>query len=123
MTLNSAEIKRQILMNAGKSEIKKKMDKTPPGISEGEQIEMGNDLDALSKSRGWALLEVYMLRRMNLVGLVLSDEENKDQKGIARGYIELMQWMDLVVQKRNELLEKERLKHAKAEDVSKNEGE
>jgi len=121
MTLSSAEIKRQILISAGSSEIKRKMDKNPPGISEGEQIEMGNDLEAITKMRGWTLIETYMLRQMNLIGLVLSEKENPDQKGIAKAFIELMQWMSLVIRRRDEILEKEKLKY-EAKTVSKDEG-
>ena len=110
MTLSSAEIKRQILISAGSSDIKRRMDKNPPGISEGEQIEMGNDLDAVTKMRGWILIESYMLRQMNLVGLALSDKENPDQKGIAKALIELMQWISLVIRRRDDILEKEKVK-------------
>jgi len=86
------------------------MDKNPPGISEGEQIEMGNDLEAVTKMRGWTLIESYMLRQMNLVGLALSDKENPDQKGIAKALIELMQWISLVIRRRDDILEKEKVK-------------
>ena len=110
MPLSSAEIKRQILMGASNSPLRKKMEQ-PPGISEGEMIEIGNDLDAVTKHRGWTLIESYMLRRMNLVGLAMSDTPNADQKGIAKGFIELMQWISLSIRKRDELLEGERLKH------------
>lgn len=110
MTLSSAEIKRQILISAGSSDIKRRMDKNPPGISEGEQIEMGNDLEAVTKMRGWTLIESYMLRQMNLVGLALSDKENPDQKGIAKALIELMQWISLVIRRRDDILEKEKVK-------------
>ncbi len=79
------------------------------------------DASEMSKDlvKGW--LEAYMLRRMNLVGLALSDKENPDQKGIARGYIELMQMIQLHIQKAEEIAEKERLKYAKTESVSKDE--
>ena len=122
MTLSSADIKRQILISAGSSEIKRKMDKNPPGISEGEQIEMGNDLEAITKMRGWTLIETYMLRQMNLIGLILSDKESPDQKGIAKAFIELMQWITLVIKRRDDILEKERLKY-ETKSVSKDEGE
>ncbi len=120
MSLSSAEIKRQILMSAGQSDMKRKME-NPPGISDGELLEIGNDLKSITKMRGWIWLEAYMLRRMNLVGLALSDKENPDQKGIARGYIELMQMIQLHIQKAEEIAEKERLKYAKTESVSKDE--
>ena len=112
MPLSSADIKRQILVNAINSPIRKKME-SPPGISEGELIEIGNDLEGVTKQRGWTLIESYMLRRMNLVGLAMADKPDPDQKGIAKGFIELMQWIQLSIQKRDELLEKERLKHGK----------
>ena len=110
MPLSSAEIKRQILMGAANSPIRKKMEQ-PPGISEGEMIEIGNDLEAVTRHRGWTLIESYMLRRMNLVGLAMSDKPDADQKGIAKGFIELMQWIQLSIRKRDELLENERLKY------------
>ena len=121
MNLSSAEIKRQILMSA-KDSIQKKRMENPPGISEGELIEIGNDLEALSRMRGWILVESYMLRRMNLVGLALSDKEQPDQKGIAKGFIELMQWIQLHIEKRDEILQKEKLKH-ETQSVSKNKSE
>ena len=121
MTISSAEIKRQILINAENSEIKKKMDQNPPGVGDGELIDIGNKLEAITKMSGWTIIESYMLRRMNLIGLVLSEKENPDQKGIARGFIEMMQWIHLAIQKKNEILEKERLKN-ETKSVSQNEG-
>ena len=121
MSLSSAEIKRQILMSA-KDSIQKKRMENPPGISEGELIEIGNDLEAVSRMRGWILIESYMLRRMNLVGLALSEKEQPDQKGIAKGFIELMQWIQLHIEKRDEILQKEKVKY-ETKTVPKNEGE
>ena len=111
MTLSSAEIKRQIIASAKQSDIKKRMDKAPPGISEGEQIEIGNDLAAVTNHRGWTLIESYMIRRMNLVGLALSNEDNKDEKGVAKGFIELMQWIQLAIQARDRIIEKEKTRY------------
>ena len=121
-TIPSAEIKRQILMAADSSPVKKKMDQSPPGISEGEQIEWGNDLEAVTKMRGWVFIESYMMRRMNLIGLVMSDEKDSStQKGVAKAFIELMQWIHLTIKRRDEILEKEKLKY-EAKDVSQDEG-
>ena len=122
MSLSSAEIKRQILMSAGQSDIKKRFE-NPPGISEGELLEIGNNLKAVTKMNGWIWIESYMLKHMNLVGLALSDKEMPDQKGIAKGYINLMQVIQLHIQKAEEIEEKERLKYAKTETIQKNEGE
>lgn len=110
MPLSSADIKRQILVNAINSPIRRKME-SPPGISEGELIEIGNDLEQVTRQRGWTLIESYMLRRMNLVGLAMADSPDPDQKGIAKGFIELMQWIQISIQKRDDLIQKERLQH------------
>ena len=110
--LSGAEIKRQILISAGSSEIKRRMDVNPPGITDGEYIELGNELEKVTKMPGWTMIESYMLRRMNLVGLAfIDDEKNRDQKGIARGYIELMQYIQLMIEKKDSILEKEKLAH------------
>ena len=119
MTLSSADIKREILMSAKESIVKKKME-NPPGISEGELIDIGQKLEAVTKMQGWTYIESYMLRRMNLVGLALSDKEQPDQKGIAKGFIELMQWIQLAIEKKDEILAKERLKY-EAKSVPKDE--
>jgi len=110
MPLSSAEIKREILKQAIHSPIRKKME-APPGISDGELIELGNDLEGMTKSKGWILVESYMLRRMNLVGLAMADNPDPDQKGIAKGFIELMQWIQLSIQKRDEIVSKEKAKY------------
>jgi hypothetical protein len=57
---------------------------------------------------------------MNLVGLAMADNPDPDQKGIAKGFIELMQWIQISIQKRDEILEKERHKH-EAKTVQKDE--
>lgn len=111
MTLSSADIKRQIIMSSGQSDIRKKIEERVPGVSDGEIIEMGNQLEKLTLMPGWTLTESYMVRRMNLVGIVMNDKQDPDQKGIAKGYIELMQWMQLMIQKKNDIMEKERLSH------------
>jgi len=107
-------------MSAKESPFREKIE-NPPGISEGEIIEMGNDLESLTRTRGWILIESYMMRRMNLVGLVMNDQTNPDQKGIAKGFIELLQWIQLTIQSKDKILEKERLKH-ETQNVSKDQG-
>ena len=121
MIVSSADIKRQILASAEKSDIKKRITALPR-VSEGEQIEWGNDLEALTKTRGWALVESYMLRRMNLVGLALDDKPDSNQKGIAKGFIELMQWIQLTIQKKDEILAKEKEKYGSTEVLQEEEG-
>ncbi len=120
MALSSADIKRQILMSAKESPFREKIE-NPPGISEGEVMEMGNDLEKLTQTRGWTLIESYMMRRMNLVGLVMNDQTSPDQKGIAKGFIELLQWIQLTIQAKDNILAKEKVKN-ETQNVSKDQG-
>ncbi len=115
MGLSSADIKRQILKSANESEIKKKVKERIVGISEGEQLEIGNELESVTRMKGWTIIESYLLRRMNLVGLALSEKEDPDGKGRARGYIELLQWIQLMIQNRDEILAKEKELHPPTE--------
>jgi len=94
-----------------------------PGIPEGEQIEMGNDLETVTRMKGWIWIESYMIRRMNLVGLAFADKEDPDHKGMAKGFIELMQWIQLTIEARDEILKKEKAKYVKAETIPEDEGE
>jgi hypothetical protein len=90
--------------------MRKKMEQLP-GVDVGQIIEWGNDLEPITKMRGWALIESYMIRRIDVDNLIMADEVTPLQRGMARAYAELMQWINLTILKRNELLEKERLKH------------
>ena len=117
--IDFAEVKRQILNQASKAPFRERVE-NPPGINEGEILEMGNDLDNLTRTRGWTLVESYMLRRMNLVGLVMNDNPDDNAKGVAKGFIELMQWIQLTIQARDKIIEKEKINH-EAKTISQDE--
>jgi hypothetical protein len=115
--LSSDEIKRQIIKSTNTSIIKKKMDEKPPGISEDEQIEIGQELEKMTRTPGWAIAEQYMLNKMNLIGLATQNGSDVD-KGVAKGFIEFMQWITLCIKRAESILEKEKLKY-EAKNVSK----
>ena len=118
--LSSADIKRQIIDEAKNSSIRKKMERLPEGMSEGDQLEIGKALEAVTKMAGWGLIEQYMLARMNLVGMVMSEKTNEMKKGAAAGFIEMMQWIHLSIKQKNEI--QERINN-ETKTVSKNKGE
>jgi hypothetical protein len=124
MLPSSADIKRDIIEAAGKSSaIRKRVDKmVEAGISEGDQIEMGNSLETMTKTPGWAIIEQYMLVRMNLVGMAMSETVSEIQRGQAKAFVELMQYIQLIIKQKNTLMEKERLRH-EAEDVPQDESD
>jgi len=122
MAFSSADIKRQILADSEKdrAEIRKKITVQLPNKDvEGEILEIGAAFEPLVQSKGWLHVETYMLRRMNLVGLAFNDTQDDGiQKGMARGYIELMQYVDQMIKARNELIAKESGQTSKTEEVS-----
>lgn len=119
--LSSSDIKRQIIDEAKNSSFRKKVEQTPPGMTEGEQIEIGNALEKTTKTAGWAMIESYMLTRMNLVAMVISDNSSEIAKGTAKGFIEMMQWIHLSVKQKNDIEERLRNEAQKTETVPENE--
>ena len=108
-TIPAEEIKRQILMRSDATRLKEKTLKNVDkgGLTEGDVIEMGQELERLTKQRGWSFIEAYMLRRMNLVGMLYDDSDDGMQKGVARGYVDLMQYIDQMVKAKDEILQRE----------------
>ena len=122
--LSSSDIKREIIQNSDTSPFKKKMESVPAGMTEDDQIEIGNALEATTKTGGWAIMEQFMLTRMNVMGMIMDDKSSDISRGIAKGYIEFMQWIDLSVKRKNEIIERERLKYEQnSKSVSKDEKE
>ena len=115
MEISSANLKRQILASAPKSPIKREVDENPAGIKDGEYIEWGNDLEATTRTRGYNLMEAYMLKKTDPVLLVSDNTE--ESKYTAKAYIDFMQWVKIMIDKKNEILQKEREKYAKTENV------
>jgi hypothetical protein len=110
--LSSSDIKRQIIEQAPKLRMGTEA-KIESGITEGDILELGNSLEAMTKVAGWAVVEDFMLKRMNLVNMAISDNLNDVQRGIARGYIELMQMVQNRIKEKNIIEEREKLKHEK----------
>jgi hypothetical protein len=121
--LSSADIKRQIIDEAKNSSIRKKVEILPSGVTEGDQIEIGSALDITTKTAGWAMVESYMLQRMNLVNMVITDNSSDIARGTAKGFIEMMQWIHLAIKQKNDILEKERLKHEESSQTTDGSGQ
>jgi hypothetical protein len=98
--ISSADLKRQILDSA-KTGIRKQPKELPEGITEGDILEIGKNLESVTKMAGWAAIEEFMLRRMNLVQMAMQDTSSEVQRGIARGYIELMTYVEKTIAHKN----------------------
>jgi len=107
--LSSADIKREILMSSNKTDIRKQISNSIEngGLTEGEIMEMGREFENLVKSKGWIFVEAYMMKRMNITGLVFG-QPDPDLKGIAKGYMLLMQYIHQIIKAAKELQEKEK---------------
>ena len=119
--LSSADIKRQIIQSA-KGSIRKQPKQLPEGITEGDILEIGKALESMTKTAGWAAVEEYMLKRSNLIDLAIQENPSPLVRGTAKGYIELMQWVEHTITQKNEIQERERLKH-ETKNVSQNQKE
>ena len=110
---SGSDIKRQILMESDKSGVRGRIkDKLKHGgITEGEIIEIGQELEKLTQTKGWSFVEAYMLRSINITGLLFGDDQaNPDGKGVAKGYVMLMQYIQTMVKAKNEILNKDNSK-------------
>jgi hypothetical protein len=105
--LSGADIKRQIIENANEN-IRKRKIESDPGLNEGEELELGNSLETMTKTSGWSVVEDFMLARMNLVGMAVSESVSEVTRGVAKGYVELMQMVQWRIKRKNEIEEKER---------------
>jgi len=123
--LSSADIKREIIKEAANSSIRKRVESLPVGMTEEDQMEIGNALESTTKTAGWTMVESYMLTRMNLVGMAIDEKSSEVKRGTAKGFIELMQWVHLAIKQKNDILERNRLKYeaSKAKAVPEEEKE
>lgn len=116
MALKSADIKRQILMESDKSGIKKRILKQAENNAplEGEIIEMGNAFEPMVNTKGWLFVEQYMLKKISPVSWAFSGEEEDEKlrKGMIQAYVNLMQYVDQVIETKNMLIKKEETEHA-----------
>jgi hypothetical protein len=106
MALDSAAIKRAIIDEAGKnSGIREKIQNNAPQISEGERIEIGNELERMTRTKGWAYVEAYIINHLN-PAVTLFMKEDVD-KGEARGMMKVIQYVAAMIKHRDELIAKD----------------
>ena len=101
--LSSAEIKRQILIDADRIGIKKKIFDKPDGKNWDDVVEMGTAFEQLVKMKGWIYIESFMIKGMDVVGLYFG-QTSEDKKGYGRAFIELMQYVQQTIDAKNEIL-------------------
>lgn len=100
-----SDFRRMALSDSDKSGIRKKtLDLVKVGELEAkDQIDIGNALEAMTKSAGWACIEKYIQRNSNINEICLGNNEQYRIKAAA--LIELMQWVDNMIAIKNTLVE------------------
>jgi hypothetical protein len=108
MAFDSAAIKRAIIEEGGRSSgIRGQLKNNAPQMSEGERIEMGEELERMTKTKGWAYIEAYIIGHCNPAQVLFSD--NKDANLEARGMVKIMQYVNFAIEHKNAILKKEEI--------------
>ena len=111
MSWSSVDLKRQLLISAESEPVRKIFEPLISRYTEGELIEIGKSLKAMSDMGGWHWLEAYMLGQINLPAYLETKEEDPTWKGMARGYSRLIQLVQYHVKLGEKLEQKEKAKH------------
>ena len=117
--LPSAEIKRQIIENARDSVRKRESHEVPEGLTEDKIVEVGKALEVMTKTGGWIHLEAWMFRKADLVNMTIQGNTSELQRGIAKGYLEIIDYVARMIAEKDKILDRERLQY-EAKNVSKN---
>ena len=100
-----SDFRRMALADSDKTGIRKKtMELIKVGELEAkDQVDIGNALESMTKSAGWACIEKYIQRNSNINEICLGGNEQYRIKAAA--LIELMQWVDNMIAIKNSLAE------------------
>ncbi len=102
MNLSSADIKRQILLESDSSGIRHQLvQKAVSGKDEDEIVEMGEAIEGVTKHKGWAYVDAFIVRH---IMALLADEVTEDQRRTATAYKRLMQYVDQSIKAKEDIL-------------------
>lgn len=101
--MNSADLKREILMSSDKTGIRKRLASGEAGLDSNDVIEMGMALEGMTTQKGWSYVEAYILKNSNPVGLLFAADD-PILRGKAQALVLLMQWVNQTILAKNDLL-------------------
>jgi hypothetical protein len=108
--MDSAEIKRMILKESESHPYVKSLlgDKARQQLNNSDDVfEMGTAFEKMVETKGWNYVEEYIIRNANPIGMLINDNKDENQRGVAKGLVQLMQFVDLAI-KAKERIEAER---------------
>jgi len=103
--------KRNVMKDAGKLRTKKNAIPNIGGVTNNEILEMGNALEEMSKTKGWLIMESWIYNETNSIKIL--GLKTDFERGRAAGQLLMMQRMEYMISKKNELVEEERVKKEK----------
>jgi hypothetical protein len=101
-SFSSASVKRQLLDNSDITGIRKKLSDTIKQDQYDKYVEIGNALELLTETPGWAILETYMM------GFVMKSLDDDSYKDLTKGFINLMRYADQMIRFKNDIIAKEK---------------
>jgi hypothetical protein len=104
--LSSAGIKREILANSEITGIRKKISNELSETQYDQYMEIGEALENLVQMKGWVFIEAYMMK------FVMSQILSQDTNPLTPGFINLMHYVDQMIQVKNDVKAKKEAKNA-----------
>jgi hypothetical protein len=104
--LSSAGIKREILANSEITGIRKKISNELSETQYDQYMEIGEALENLVQMKGWVFIEAYMMK------FVMSQILSQDTNPLTPGFINLMHYVDQMIQVKNDVKAKKEEKNA-----------
>lgn len=100
--IKGSDIKRQILMEAEKTGIRKAIvNQAVTSQDEDEKIEMGVALEEIVGRKGWAYIDAYLVN--HIMKVVTNDEVSEAERQTAKAYRWLMQYIDQAIRAKDDI--------------------
>jgi hypothetical protein len=104
--LSSAGIKREILANSEITGIRKKINNELQETQYDQYLDIGEAFEQLVQMKGWVFIEAYMMK------FVMSQILSQDTSPLTPGFINLMHYIDQMIQVKNDVKAKKEAKNA-----------
>ena len=113
--MDAADIKREILRDYDKPQYRRKVIPGVEGLRNEDKEEMGNALEQMTQTKGWLIVESWIIRNANPQHILqLTDER---QRGFVEGEMGIMQKVKAMIAERDDIVANRR----KEEEAKKEE--
>lgn len=101
--ISPGDYKRMVLVDGDRTGIRKQTAQLvrESKVTKDEQVELGEALEAMTKTKGWTYIEAYFIRNANVSEILLEDDQTKRLE--ARGLIRLWNWVQNMIVLKDDL--------------------